>query len=185
MSEQLRQVAMRLKGLREVEDISKEALAREFGIPIEQYEQYESGEVDIPVSFLYNVAEKFGVELTAILSGDNPKLKVYSLVKKGKGLSVDRREDYEYQNLAYNFSNKTAEPFIVTVPPTGEETKISENRHPGQEFNYMLEGRLELLINGKSMILEEGDSIYFDSNYLHGMKALDNKPARFLAVIMH
>ena len=95
MSEQLRQVAMRLKGLREVEDISKEALPREFGIPIEQYEQYESGEVDIPVSFLYNVAEKFGVELTAILSGDNPKLKVYSLVKKGKGLSVDRREDYE------------------------------------------------------------------------------------------
>ena len=74
---------------------------------------------------------------------------------------------------------------MVTVPPTGEETKISENRHPGQEFNYMLEGRLELLINGKSMILEEGDSIYFDSNYLHGMKALDNKPARFLAVIMH
>lgn len=185
MSEQLRQVAMRLKGLREVEDISKEALAREFHIPIEQYEQYESGEVDIPVSFLYDVAEKFGVELTAILSGDNPKLKVYSVVKNGKGLSVDRRREYEYQNLAYNFSNKKAEPFMVTVPPAEENAKISENYHPGQEFNYLLEGRLELLINGKSLILEAGDSIYFDSTYPHGMKALDGKPARFLAVIMH
>lgn len=183
MSEQLRQIATRLKGLREVEDISKEALAREFNIPIELYEQYESGEVDIPVSFLYEVAEKFGVELTAILTGDNPKLKVYAYVKNGKGLTVDRRKEYEYQNLSYNFSNKKMETFMVTVPPRNDDTAIAENQHPGQEFNYMLEGRLELLINGKSIILEEGDSIHFDSNYPHGMRALDNKKARFLAVI--
>ncbi len=183
MTEQLKQIAMRLRGLREIEDISKEALAAEFNIPIETYEQYEAGEIDIPVSFLYSVAEKFGVELTAILTGDSPKLKVYAQVKKGKGLMVDRRKEYEYQNLSYNFSNKKAETFIVTVPPETYENGISVNSHPGQEFNYMLEGRLELMINGKSIIMEEGDSIHFDSTYPHGMRALDNKPAKFLAFI--
>jgi len=184
MPEQLRQIATRLKGLREVEDISKEALAREFNISVEEYEQYESGEADIPVSFLYEVANKFGVELTAILTGDNPKLKVYSHVKNGKGLTVDRRKEYEYQNLAYNFSHKKAEPFLVTVKPKGDDVKIAENHHPGQEYNYLLEGRLELLINNKSIILEPGDSVYFDSAYPHGMKALDGKEAKFLAIIM-
>lgn len=183
MSEQLKQIAMRLRALREIEDISKEALAAEFSIPIEIYEQYENGEIDIPVSFLYSVAEKFGVELTAILTGENPRLKVFAQVKKGKGLAVDRRKEYEYQNLSYNFSNKKAETFIVTVPPETNEAGISVNSHPGQEFNYMLEGRLELLINGKSIIMEEGDSIHFDSTYPHGMRALDNKKAKFLAFI--
>ncbi len=183
MTEQLKQIAMRLRGLREIEDISKEAFAAEFNIPIEVYEQYEAGEIDIPVSFLYSVAEKFGVELTAILTGENPRLKVFAQVKNGKGLVVDRRKEYEYQNLSYNFSNKKAETFIVTVPPETYKNGISVNSHPGQEFNYMLEGRLELLINGKSIIMEEGDSIHFDSTYPHGMRALDNKKAKFLAFI--
>lgn len=185
MSEQLRQVAQRLKGLREIEGIAPEELAGEFGIPAELYEQYEAGEADIPVSFLYDVAEKFGVELTAILTGDNPRLKTYCHVKNGQGLAVERRKEYKYQNLAYNFSNKHSEVFMVTVPPEEGDGHVAANVHPGQEFNYLLEGRLLLVIAGKEVIMEEGDSIYFDSTYPHGMKALDGKQARFLAVIMH
>lgn len=185
MQEQIRQIAIRLKGLRELEDITAEKLAAEFNIPLEIYLSYESGEVDIPVSFLYEVAEKFGMELTEILTGDNPKLKIYSYVKSGEGLSVDRRKEYVYQNLAYNFKNKAAEPFMVTVEPKDADFEIHENKHEGQEFNYMIEGRLELKINGKVLVLEEGDSIYFDASYPHGMKALDGKRAKFLAVIMH
>ncbi len=185
MQEQIRQIAMRLKGLRELEGIEAKDLAAEFDIPFDTYISYESGEVDIPVSFLYEVADKFGMELTEILTGENPKLSVYCRVKKGEGLSVDRRKEYVYQNLAYNFRDKLAEPFLVTVEPKGDEFEIHENRHDGQEYNYMLEGRLEIKINGKTMILEEGDSIYFDAKFPHGMKALDGKPARFLAIIMH
>ncbi len=58
------------------------------------------------------------------------------------------------------------------------------NSHSGQEFNYILEGRLLLSINGKELILNPGDSIYFDSNLPHGMQALDGKPVRFVATIM-
>ena len=57
------------------------------------------------------------------------------------------------------------------------------NSHPGQEFNMVLEGTMELTIGSKSLILNEGDSIYFDATHPHGMRTLNEKPVRFLAII--
>ncbi len=182
MSEQIKQIAARIRDLREISGISLETLAKEFGISKEQYQEYESGEVDIPVSFLYEIAHKFKVELTEILTGDSPKLHIYSVVRNAKGVSVDRRKEYKYQNLAYNFIHKEAEPFLVTVEP--DDAPVSFNYHPGQEFNYVLEGTLKVIVDGHEIILKEGDSLYFDSGYNHGMKAMDNKPAKFLAIII-
>ena len=71
--------------------------------------------------------------------------------------------------------------FIVTVEPKPEAHTIYKNSHPGQEFNMILEGTMELYIGGKTIVLEEGDSIYFDSTKPHGMKALGDKAVRFLA----
>lgn len=185
MSEQIKQIAMRIKELREIYGLSLETLSKELGIPQAQYEEYESGEVDIPISFLYKIASRFNVELTAILTGDNPKLQTYSLVRKGKGVSVERRKDYKYHSLAYNFINKKFEPFLVTVEPSSEFDSASYNTHPGQEFNYVIEGELKVIINGHELVLKEGDSLFFDSTIKHKMKALGNKPAKFLAIIMH
>ena len=181
MSEQIKQIAARLFDLREIEGISAEALAKEFNISPALYRSYESGETDIPVSFLYEAANHFGVELVELLNGEAPKLHVCQFVKKGKGLPVERSKQYRYKNLAFNFLHKKAEPFLVTVD--ADEAEIHTNEHPGQEFDYCLSGRILIIVNGKEFILEEGDSIYYDSNYPHGMKALDGKPAEFLAVI--
>jgi quercetin dioxygenase-like cupin family protein/DNA-binding XRE family transcriptional regulator len=183
MSEQIKQIAIRIKELREISAISPETLAQEFKLPIETYIEYESGNTDIPVSFLYEIANKFNVELAAILTGDAPKLHTYSVVRKGKGVSVERRKQYKYQSLAYNFIHKKAEPFLVTVDPESEDAPVHINSHPGQEFNYVLEGSLKVIINGRETILNEGDSLFFDSSFNHGMKAMENKPAKFLAVI--
>ena len=98
-------------------------------------------------------------------------------------MSVERREAYKYQNLAANFIHKKAEPFLVTVEPKPSEGNVSKNSHPGQEFNYILEGRMKYYIHENEIVLEEGDSIFFDSNYPHAMESLDGKPARFLAII--
>jgi len=184
MSDQIRQIAMRIKELREIHEISKETMAEELGIPLSLYNSYENGEADIPVSILYGIANKFNVELTAILTGEEPKLHIYSLVRKGKGIKVERRKEYNYQSLAYNFIHKKAEPFLVTVEPESTETPISLNSHPGQEFDYVLEGTLKIVIGNHELILEEGDCIFYDSSYKHGMKAMNNKPAKFLAVIL-
>ena len=183
MSEQIRQIAIRIKDLREISGLSIETLAKDLGISAETYQEYESGNVDIPVSFLYELANKFNVELTAILTGDGPKLHTYSLVRKDKGVSVDRRKQYKYQSLASNFVHKKAEPFLVMVEPDTKASTVHLNSHPGQEFNYVLEGVLKIVVNNHEVILNEGDSLFFDSNYNHGMQAMENKPAKFLAII--
>ncbi|OPZ89824.1 MAG: Cupin domain protein [Firmicutes bacterium ADurb.Bin419] len=183
MSEQIKQISRRIKELREISDVSPETLAKELNISIDTYLEYESGNIDIPVSFLYAVANKFNVELAAILTGEAPRLHTYSVVRKDKGISVDRRKEYKYQSLAYNFVNKKAEPFMVTVEPDSNP-EIHYNSHPGQEFNYVIEGTLKVIINGHEVILNEGDSLFFDSGANHGMKAMNDKTAKFLAIIL-
>lgn len=180
---QIKEIAVRMKDLREICEVSIETLAKELNIEPEVYRRYESSEGDIPIGFLYKFANYFNVQLTTILTGEEPKLHMYSLVRDGKGLKIERRKAYEYRNLAYNFLNKKAEPFLVTVPAT-EEEEISLSSHPGQEFNYVLEGSLKIEIGGHEIILNPGDSLYFDSSYRHGMKALNDQEAKFLAIII-
>lgn len=183
MSDQIRQIAARIKDLREISGISIESLAKELKVSAELYREYESGAVDIPIGFLYEISNRFKVELTAILTGEGPKLHTYCLVRKDKGVNVERRKQYKYLNLAYNFINKKAEPFHVTVEPDTEETPVHLSSHPGQEFNYVLEGTLMIVVDGHDLILHQGDSLYFDSNCSHGMKALNGQIAKFLAII--
>ena len=129
MSEQIKLIATRIKDLREISEISIQTLASELQIPEETYHSYESGDTDIPVSFLYQIANRFNVELAAILTGDGPKLHTYQLVRNGKGASVERREHYKYHNLANNFIGKRAEPFIVTVSTEPDSSPIHFNSH--------------------------------------------------------
>ncbi|NMC72850.1 MAG: cupin domain-containing protein, partial [Geobacteraceae bacterium] len=142
-----------------------------------------SGDTDIPVNFLFQVAHRFGVELTDLLTGESPRLHVYSLVRDGAGVAFDRRKQYHYRHLAYNFSHRKAEPFLVTVEPEAPEAPVSRNSHAGQEFNYVLEGKLLILLDGHELELNPGDSLYFDASRPHGMKALGGREAKFLAII--
>ncbi len=183
MNEQVKLIGQRIQDLREISEFTTEEIAQHLGIDHEKYISYEKGEDDMPISILYELANKFDVEFTSILSGDAPKLSVYQHVKAGQGLGVKRREQYQYNNLAFNFANKSLEPFLVTVPPSTDETSVHLTSHPGQEFNYCLKGRVCIIINGKEIILEEGDSLIFDSKHWHGMKALDNQEALFLAIV--
>jgi transcriptional regulator with XRE-family HTH domain len=186
MEEQLKIIAERIKGLRDIYGKSQQQMAEELGIPLEKYERYESGAEDIPVGVLYQIAHKFNLELSALLIGEEPRLHTYSLTRKDRGISVERRKDYKYQNLAYNFIHKKAEPFLVTVEPDidGNNSEPNFNSHPGQEFDYVLEGTLQITLGNHEIILNEGDSLFYDSSVPHRMKALNNKAAKFLAIIL-
>ena len=184
MQERIKEVAARVKELREILDISPEDMASGLRINPESYHRYENGEEDIPASILYEISRKLGVEMSILLTGEAPRMHYFTVTRKGQGVSVERRKQYKYQNLAANFINKKAEPFIVTVEPKPEGTPVHTNSHPGQEFNLILEGSLKFFIKDHEFVLEEGDSIYFDSGCDHAMVALNNKPARFLAIIM-
>ena len=183
MNEQIKLMAMRLRGLREDVDMTVEEVAAKCGITPEDLTRYESGESDIPMNFLCNAASVLGVEPLELFAGDAPTMTNYWLVRKGKGPVIERQKAYKYQALAMGFKHAKASPFIVTVEPKMEEV-MHLNSHEGQEFNLVLKGKLLLSIGGKELILEPGASIYFDATQPHGMKALDGEPARFFAIII-
>lgn len=184
MQEQVKQIAERIRELREINQVELEVLAGELGLPIGLYRDYEGAAADIPVGVLYNIANYFQIELTSLLTGEEPRLRTYCLTRNGKGVSVERRKDYKYQSLAYNFIHKKAEPFLVTVKPEATETPVSFNSHPGQEFDYVLEGVLKVVLNGYEVILNQGDSLFYDSSIKHGMKAMNGQAAQFLAIVL-
>ena len=178
MDEQIRQIAERLRGLRDVLELTADDIARDCDISAEEYRLAETGEFDISVSMLQKIARHYGISLDALMFGQEPKMSSYFLTRAGKGTSIERTKAYKYQSLAAGFINRTADPFIVTVEPKPYTS------HAGQEFNLVLEGRMMVSIDGKDLILNEGDSLYFNSKLPHGMKALDGKTVKFLAVIM-
>ena len=183
MDEQLKQIGERLRGLRDVLDIDKADIARLCGISIEQYEKMESGEGDLSVANLQKIAKEYGVSLDVLMFGEEPHMRNYFLTRKGQGQHVERRKAYNYESLASGFRQRKAEPFIVTVEPKPEGTPKEMNSHAGQEFNMVLEGEMELTIGEKALTLSEGDSIYFDATQPHGMRTLNGKPVKFLAII--
>lgn len=184
MQDEIKQISARIRELREIADIPAAGLAECIGLSVDTYRQYENGECDIPVGVLYKIAGALHVELGTLLTGEEPKLHIYSVVRKGKGIRVERRKEYEHESLGFNFAHKKAEPFLVTVQPEPEDTPIARNAHPGQEFNYVLQGTLKIVIGDHEVILNEGDTLFFDSSYEHGMKAMKNAPAQFLAIIL-
>jgi quercetin dioxygenase-like cupin family protein/DNA-binding XRE family transcriptional regulator len=184
MTEQIKQIAERIKEIREIFGISAETLAARLGLPKDDYIKYEKGDTDIPVGIIFEIAEFFNVELSVMLGGDNPKLHVYGVVRNGKGLKLDRRKQYRYESLAYNFIHKKAEPFMVIIDPGPEGASLEFNSHPGQEFNHVIKGTMMTIIDGHEIILNEGDSIYFDSGCKHAMKALNNEQVKVLAIVL-
>jgi quercetin dioxygenase-like cupin family protein/DNA-binding XRE family transcriptional regulator len=183
MTDQLQEIGARLGALRDVFDISVEAMAQKIKISVDEYTAYENGQRDFSFSFLQNAAQIFGVDVVDIISGESPKLTKCALVRKGEGYDIKRRKAYDYKHLAFTFSNKKAEPFLVTVEPKEGETPTLHS-HEGQEFDYMLSGTMKFYFDNIVYELNEGDSVYFDSGVPHAMKAVGNQAAQFLAVVI-
>ncbi|MCL2706119.1 MAG: cupin domain-containing protein [Spirochaetaceae bacterium] len=180
MDENLTQIPGRIKELREVMEISSLDMSREINMPFEIYEKYESGEIDIPISILYKIAARLGVDATVLLTGDDPRMDTASVCRSGKGVRIERYPGYEFSSLAYNFKGRTIEPLLVYLDPS--KKAAAPVKHSGQEFNYVTEGKVKITVGKKEYILKAGDSIYFDAALPHAQSAVEG-PAKFITII--
>lgn len=180
--ESLKEIGLRLSDMREICEISPEDMANRLHVSLDDYRSYERGERDFQISFLCEAADILGIDVHDLMSGESPKLSVCTFVKKGQGFDITRNPRYNYKHLAFPFRNKKAEPFLVTVSPSDAEPH--RNSHEGQEFEYMVSGKMILYIGDEEYLMEEGDSAYFDSGYPHALKAVGDAPAEFLAIVI-
>jgi len=181
MNEKVKQIANRLKEIREISDFSVDEIVSRLSINKDDYLSYEKSGENIPISVLYELANIYGVDMTEILTGKSARLDNYCVVKKGHSLGIDRYPGYHFESLAYKFKHKIMEPLMVTVMPNEKEMKLIT--HPGQEFNYVVQGTIMVIIDDEEVKLEEGECIYFNPELPHGQKALNGKTAKFLTVI--
>jgi len=186
MELQVREIAERIRALRDILDLSEKEMAEHIGCTVEEYKNAEQGETDFSFTFIYKCAEKFGVDMIELLTGDNPRLSFYTIVRKDKGLPMKRRSGFNYYHLGYNLKGKVCEPFLVTAPYSEEEQDkpIKLSTHKGQEFDYVLKGSLKIAFEDHIEILNEGDCALYDSGHGHGMIATGGEDCVFLAITM-
>ena len=182
----IQEVTGRIRALREDMGITMQEMADATGHSLAEYAAQESGEHDLSFTFLYKCAERMGVDVIALLTGDSPRLSRYSLVRAGEGIHIKRYAGFEYLHKAPNFKGKLAEPFVVTVPYDAElvDKPIHLSYHDGQEIEYVLSGRMRFAYEDHIEELNPGDLLMFDSTRGHGMIALDGEPLVFLAIVI-
>lgn len=183
---QLSEVASRIRELRDVMGFSATEMAKKTNLNEEKYLEYESGKVDIPFTFIHKCALSFGVEMTELLEGKTAKLTSYTVTRKGQGQETAKEDGIDIANLAPKFKDKLAEPYWVKYEYSASQQNkpIHLTTHSGQEFDLVLSGRLKVQVGEHTEILDEGDSIYYNSSTPHGMIAVDGKDCVFCAVVM-
>jgi len=184
MENQLKLIGERIRETRTVLEISTAEMAKVTGVSEEEYLAHERGDIDHSFTFIYHCAERFGVDISALVMGVTPKLSLYDLTRQNCGMPIKRRHDFEYQHLAANLKNRQCEPFLVTAPAGKDDQDIHLSTHNGQEFDYILSGQLKVQLDDKIEIMNPGDSIIYDSGQPHGMVAAGGKPCTFLAVVL-
>ena len=177
----MREIGERIEGLREACDVTREDMASDLGVSLETYTAWEESGADVPISAIYHMAQRFGVEFTEILTGTAAKLNTYQVVRSGEGREVERYPGYHFEDLAFRYQNKIMQPLEVTINPSDEPAKLVS--HTGQEFNLVLEGELVVVWGDREFKLNPGDSIYFNPTIPHGQRCGGNVPARFVTVI--
>ena len=186
MDSQIKEIAQRIKGLREILEIPTEDMASLLHISVEDYMSHENGQSDFSFTFLHKCAERFGVDIVELLTGENPHLSFFTVTRSGNGVSMSRRTGFRYLHLAHNLKNKLCEPFLVTAPYLEEEQErpVALSTHEGQEFDYILKGSLKCRMEDHILILNEGDAIMYDSGHPHGMIATGGQDCEFLAIVI-
>ncbi|MEI6603097.1 MAG: cupin domain-containing protein [Clostridia bacterium] len=186
MEMDVKKVSERIRGMREILKISAEDMAKATDTTSAEYIACENGECDFSFTFLLKCSQKFGIDIVELLSGTDPKLSMFTVARNGEGLALQRRAGFEYLHKAHLFKGKLVEPFVVTAPYIeAEQAKpIKHSTHDGQELDFVLSGSLKIDLNGHITVLEEGDSIFYDSSIPHGMIAVNGSPCEFLAVVI-
>ena len=186
MDMNIQEVTGRIRALREDLGITMQEMANATGRSLAEYAAQESGEHDLSFTFLLKCAERLGVDMIELLTGDAPNLSRYSLARAGEGIHIKRHAGFEYLHKAPYFKNKLAEPFVVTIPYDESllDKPIHLSYHEDQEIEYILQGRMRFSYEGKVEELGPGDFLMFDATRGHGMIALDGEPVVFLAIVI-
>ncbi|MBO6020111.1 MAG: AMP-binding protein, partial [Clostridia bacterium] len=185
-TEKLKEVAVRIREMRDISGYSVSEMAKKTEVTEEEYRAYENGETDFPFTFIHKCALAFGIGITDLLEGQSAHLSSYTVTRRGEGQETAKEDGIEIKNLAPFFRKKIAEPYWVRYEYSEDlqDKPIHLAKHSGQEFDLVMKGQLKVQVGDHTELLSEGDSIYYNSSTPHGMIAVGGEDCLFVAVVL-
>ena len=186
MDFKIREVASRVRELREISGFTVEEMAKRTDLSVEEYIQCEAGNRNLSIAFLYRCTLSFGVDMSDLLEGRSAKLRSYDLTRRGEGQRIEEAHHMVGWNLAADFRNRIALPLYMEMKyrPGAEYEDIDLVTHEGQECDIVIRGHMKIQIGSHTEILHAGDTIYYDSSTPHGMIAVEGEDCAFYAIVL-
>jgi transcriptional regulator with XRE-family HTH domain len=174
-----------IRDIRQNHGLTIAEVAEQVGISRGMLSKIENAQTSTSLETLAKIASALGVSLATLFRNYDMPVGGAQLVKNGEGMEVVRRgtkRGHTYHLLAYDQGpTKQFEPFLISMDDASEVFPTFE--HPGTEFIYMLEGKIEYRHGKHTYLLEPGDSLTFRGDIPHGPEKLIELPIRFLAII--
>lgn len=174
----------RIKTLRKERGLSLAGLAKTTGVSEATLSRVENEQTLVSAHHLYRLAQALGVDITAFFAPASQAISngIRSICRKGEGIALTTAR-YDAQVLCTDIANKRMHPAIDTVTVGSLDAAGGYSRHDGEEFLHVLSGRLLLATEFyEPVILETGDSIYFDSHMGHAYLSADGAPVQILVI---
>jgi len=165
-----------------IADVSERA-----GVSRGMLSKIENAQTAVSLDALYRITATLGVSLSMLFRNFGVGGGSAQHVRKGAGMEVVRRgtkRGYTHQLLAYDQGpTSTFEPLLITIDNQSEV--FPDFEHPGSEFIYMLEGRMDYRHGEQVYSMQLGDSLIFQGEVPHGPGVLHEVPIRFITVIVY
>ena len=181
-------VGEKIRHMRSNKGLSLQQLAEKTGLSKPLISQIENEQVSPPISTLLKIANSLDTDISFFFQDQVREVKT-AVVRSNERVISPRRQvqgkaklGYTYEALAASKPFKSMEPFLVTFE-VKDPDEVIQFSHEGEEFAFVLEGQLEFSSEGETIVLSPGDSLYFDSDQLHGFRALGDKPAKALVTV--
>jgi transcriptional regulator with XRE-family HTH domain len=181
-------IGAKIRELRTAKKLTLQEVANETGFSTALLSQIENNNVSPPIATLSRIANFFDVRIGHFFTEAGEECP-YEVLRLGERTVIPRvvsqdgsRHGYFYESLSVRKNNKKMDPFLLTL--NEKVTNTSTYKHAGEEFLFVMKGRAELLLDDQSIILEEGDSVYFDAFLQHRLRSLGSEDVKVLAVVM-
>jgi transcriptional regulator with XRE-family HTH domain len=167
----------RLMKLRKEKNMNLGALAHETGLSGAYIVQIEKGEVIPPVSVILQLSRALQIDSSILMKEERKKAG-----KESEQDYLKRTEDYAYKNLIPDAQQKHLKAFKVFIEPRSAHKGISY-QHLGEEFIYVLNGEIEVMVGENKSVLQHGGSIHFNSSITHKLRNISELKAELLVIL--
>jgi transcriptional regulator with XRE-family HTH domain len=172
-----RPIGKRLKDIRATKGLSLDYLANETGFSVDYISEVEKGEIIPPVATILRLSRALEIDSGILLKKERDEAD-----KRKADDFKERTEDYSYQTLTPEAVHKHLKAFKVFIDPVSDHKGVSY-QHEGEEFIYVLKGKVEVTVGDNKKVLDPDDSLHFNSSIVHKLRNLSSEKAEMLVVL--